>query len=249
MGLVRRMGDQWGDTNRSYMAAQQRISDVGGSLSAIARVLRMIVQSACSRRRRIPGDPSGGNARHHHRRIDTDCARARAGGSGHCQLAKLRRRAPELATPEKAAGAAARAIPADAPAGTDRELVGGERKRWPSRRAEAGRARCRLRAPARAGVGHCRAQRLGQVVAGALAGGSVASGSRQDLPGRRSAGTMVAGGAWPAHRLFAPGCRAVHGHRRAEHCPVRTPVRSRDHRQGGPRRRCPRAHRRLAERL
>ena len=46
MGLVRRMGDQWGDANRSYMAAQMQASDVGGGLSALARVLRMILQSA-----------------------------------------------------------------------------------------------------------------------------------------------------------------------------------------------------------
>jgi ATP-binding cassette subfamily C protein PrsD len=46
MGLARRMGDQWGEANRSYMEAQQRASDVGGGLSAIARVLRMVLQSA-----------------------------------------------------------------------------------------------------------------------------------------------------------------------------------------------------------
>ena len=46
MGLGRRMGDQWGEANRSYMEAQQRASDVGGGLSAIARVLRMVLQSA-----------------------------------------------------------------------------------------------------------------------------------------------------------------------------------------------------------
>jgi ATP-binding cassette subfamily C protein len=45
MGLTRRMGDQWNEANRSYQAAQQRVSDVGGGLGAIARVLRLILQS------------------------------------------------------------------------------------------------------------------------------------------------------------------------------------------------------------
>ena len=46
MGLVRRMGNQWSEANRGYMAAHQRASDVGGGFSATAKVLRMIVQSS-----------------------------------------------------------------------------------------------------------------------------------------------------------------------------------------------------------
>ena len=45
MGMFGRMAERWGKANRDYMSSQQRTSDVGGGLSAISKVLRMMLQS------------------------------------------------------------------------------------------------------------------------------------------------------------------------------------------------------------
>ena len=46
LGMVSRYGARWSVANERYMASQQRISDVGGGLGALARALRMMLQSA-----------------------------------------------------------------------------------------------------------------------------------------------------------------------------------------------------------
>jgi ATP-binding cassette subfamily C protein len=45
MGMTGRMQQRWSEANRSYMASQQRASDVVGGLGALARMLRMALQS------------------------------------------------------------------------------------------------------------------------------------------------------------------------------------------------------------
>ena len=45
MGMVGRMAERWGKANLQYMRSQQRASDIGGGLGAIAKVLRMMLQS------------------------------------------------------------------------------------------------------------------------------------------------------------------------------------------------------------
>jgi ATP-binding cassette subfamily C protein len=45
MGMNARFAEQWRDTNRQYMASQQRASDVAGGFGALSKVLRMMVQS------------------------------------------------------------------------------------------------------------------------------------------------------------------------------------------------------------
>jgi ATP-binding cassette, subfamily C, bacterial PrsD len=45
MGMIGRMAARWSETNREYMAAQQRANDVVGGLGAISRVLRLMLQS------------------------------------------------------------------------------------------------------------------------------------------------------------------------------------------------------------
>ncbi len=45
MGMFGRMAERWGKANSDYMSSQQRTSDVGGGLSAISKVLRMMLQS------------------------------------------------------------------------------------------------------------------------------------------------------------------------------------------------------------
>lgn len=46
MGMAGRVGKAWGNSNRDYLASNQRASDVAGGLGAIAKVLRMMLQSA-----------------------------------------------------------------------------------------------------------------------------------------------------------------------------------------------------------
>nr|WP_041756083.1 type I secretion system permease/ATPase [Bradyrhizobium sp. ORS 278] len=46
MGMTGRMLQRWGETNEKYLAGNQRASDVAGGLGAIAKVLRMMLQSA-----------------------------------------------------------------------------------------------------------------------------------------------------------------------------------------------------------
>src|SRR3954447_18623129 len=46
MGMTGRMLSRWNETNEKYLAGNQRASDVAGRLGAIAKVLRMMLQSA-----------------------------------------------------------------------------------------------------------------------------------------------------------------------------------------------------------
>src|SRR3954466_10169736 len=46
MGMAGRLGRRWGEANESYLAGNQRASDVAGGLGAIAKVLRMMLQSS-----------------------------------------------------------------------------------------------------------------------------------------------------------------------------------------------------------
>lgn len=46
MGMGRRIGDRWSETNQKYLAANERASDVASGLGGISKVFRMILQSA-----------------------------------------------------------------------------------------------------------------------------------------------------------------------------------------------------------
>lgn len=46
MGMAGRVGKRWDQSNRDYLASNQRASDVSGGLGAIAKVMRMMLQSA-----------------------------------------------------------------------------------------------------------------------------------------------------------------------------------------------------------
>lgn len=46
MGMAGRVGRRWDEVNRDHLAANQRASDVAGGLGAIAKVMRMMLQSA-----------------------------------------------------------------------------------------------------------------------------------------------------------------------------------------------------------
>src|SRR5205085_7834039 len=46
MGMAGRLTKRWSETNETYLEGNQRASDVSGGLGAIAKVLRMMLQSA-----------------------------------------------------------------------------------------------------------------------------------------------------------------------------------------------------------
>jgi PrtD family type I secretion system ABC transporter len=46
MGMAGRLGQRWSEANEKYLAGHQRASDVIGGLGAVAKVLRMMLQSA-----------------------------------------------------------------------------------------------------------------------------------------------------------------------------------------------------------
>src|SRR6201991_1782747 len=46
MGMTGRMNQRWSEANEKYLAGNQRASDVAGGLGAVAKVLRMMLQSA-----------------------------------------------------------------------------------------------------------------------------------------------------------------------------------------------------------
>ncbi|MBR0691961.1 type I secretion system permease/ATPase [Bradyrhizobium lablabi] len=46
MGMAGRMNNRWNEANEDYLAGNQRASDVTGGLGAVAKVLRMMLQSA-----------------------------------------------------------------------------------------------------------------------------------------------------------------------------------------------------------
>src|SRR6202043_4085934 len=46
MGMTGRLTQRWGEANEKYLAGNQRASDVAGGLGAVAKVLRMMLQSA-----------------------------------------------------------------------------------------------------------------------------------------------------------------------------------------------------------
>jgi len=46
MGMAGRVGKRWDESNKDYLSSTQRASDVAGGLGAIAKVMRMMLQSA-----------------------------------------------------------------------------------------------------------------------------------------------------------------------------------------------------------
>ena len=238
MGMVGRMARRWGEANRQYLAGNQRASDVGGGLGAVSKVLRMMLQSARARGRRLSGDPSGGDRRHHHRRLDPERARAGAGRSRHRALEGFRRRAAELAPADQAAGGICRR----------------KRRRWRCRRRRSGwRSRTSASSPpgvqkvvvqdvnfkleAGKGLGIIGPSGSGKSSLARAAGRRLAAGARQGAARRRRARSMVAGRARPPHRLSAAGCRIAGRHGGAEHLPLR--IRAANPRRSSPRPRRP----------
>ena len=77
MGMSGRLTERWSEANQNYLAGNQRASDVAGGLGAIAKVLRMMLQSAVLAVGAYLVIHQEATARHHHRGLDPD-ARALA---------------------------------------------------------------------------------------------------------------------------------------------------------------------------
>ena len=137
-------------------------------------------------------DQSAGNCRHHHRRLDLECARARAGRpcdreleGFHCGPAKLARTKPT-----------ARLLYPGLPRRRCRcrrlqEPHRRQRERRAAGRPAAGRKQHQFRAPGRQRAWHHRSKRIGQIEPGEDPGRRLAAGARPNLSRRRDLRPMV----------------------------------------------------------
>ena len=175
-----------------------------------------------ARGRRLSGDPSGSNRRHHHRWLDPERAGAGAGRSGDCALEGFCRGAPELASPHAVAAANPGCEHPDPAAGPFEAAFGRSGDHGRARRPAGDRAGRYVRARDRQRRRHHRAERFRQVVAGPRAGRRLDAGPRQGAARRRRARPVVLGRARPPCRLPAAGCRIVRGLGGAKHLPLRS---------------------------
>ncbi len=229
MGMAGRISKRWNELNRNYVAASGRASDVGGGLGAMSKVLRLLLQSAMLAVGAWLVINQQSTAGHHHRRLNPRRARACAGRSRDCQLARLRRRQAKLAAPV----AAARPFPAadrpDAPQAAGAFAGGAERSRGAARPTKDRLPGDQLYACRRQSARRDRADGVGKIFAGAHAGRSLDTGPRHGAARRRHTRSMVVGNIGAAHRLCAAGCRIVQWHGGAEYFAFRGTVRCRRH--------------------
>ena len=235
MGMSGRLTRRWGVANEKYLAGNQRTSDVAGGLGATAKVMRMMLQSAVLgvgaylviNQMATAGIIIAGSILAARALAPVDLAianwkgfvAARQAGTGSTSCwSRCRRQHPDLA-----------ANPLEA-------AVGRGRQHRPARRSEGHRPRRELRTRGRQRLGRHRAERIGQVIAGARAGRRVAARARKSPARCRGARSVVVRRARPPCRLSAAGRRTVRRHGRAEYLPLRPRRHFRRHhrgRQGG----------------
>ena len=223
MGMSGRLTSRWSEANEKYLAGNQRASDVAGGLGAIAKVLRMMLQSAVlavGAYLVIHQEATGGI-------IIAGSILSRPGaGAGRSRdraLERLRRRAPELAPPQQAAGTDAGGEHADLAGEPVEAAVGRGRQHRAAGRSAAdrpgryfcGRGRQRRRRD--------RAERIGQVVAGARAGRRLDAVPRQGAARWCGARSVVVGRDRPPYRLSAAGRRIVRAARSPRTSPASIP--------------------------
>ena len=165
-------GDGHGPAPRRALAGRQ--PQVHGQPAAGSRRFRRVrrdlegashgVAIGRARGRRLSGDQSAGNGRHHYRRLDPERPRPGAGRSRDRQLAGLRLGAARLGASDTAACGASGRGAADGIAAAAKDSRG--RKR--NGRAAGQRARCRsrrqLHSAERSRPGNYRSERLGEIV-------------------------------------------------------------------------------------
>ena len=222
MGMSGRLTRRWSEANQNYLAGNQRASDVAGGLGAIAKVMRMMLQSAVlavGAYLVIHQEATAGII------IAGSILSARALAPVDLAIAhwkRFRRRAPELASPQPVARSAAGATAQTLLQNPSQPPVGRGRQHRAAGRPEGHRAGRQLRARSRQRPGRHRAKRIRQIIAGARAGRRLAAGARQGAARWRSARSVVVRRARPPCRISAAGCRTVRRHGRAEHLPLRS---------------------------
>src|ERR1700732_2328476 len=161
MGMAGRLTKRWSEANEKYLAGNQRASDVAGGLGAIAKVMRMTLQSAVLavgaylviHQEATAGIIIAGSILSARRSAYRPLERLCCGGA-------------ELATPQPPAPIAAGASLADAAAKSIGPAFGGGRQHRAAGRSEDHRSGRDVRAGGRKRIGIDRAQRIGQVFAG-----------------------------------------------------------------------------------
>jgi ATP-binding cassette subfamily C protein len=182
MGMAGRLTKRWSEANQNYLTGNQRASDVSGGLGAIAKVMRMTLQSAVL-------------------------------GVG----------AYLVIHQEATAGIIiARTGSADVTSKPIEPAVGRGCQHCAAGRSENYRPGRDLRPSGRKRAGRDRAERIGQVFAGARAGRRMATVSRQGAARWRSTRSVVVRCARPSRRLPAAGRRTVRRDGRPEYLPLRS---------------------------
>ena len=94
MGMAGRLTKRWSETNETYLAGNQRASDVSGGLGRHRQGAAHDAAIGGVRGRRLSRHLPGGHRRHHHCRLDPQRPRAGAGRSRDRALEGLCRRPP-----------------------------------------------------------------------------------------------------------------------------------------------------------
>ncbi|MHC2343335.1 PrtD family type I secretion system ABC transporter [Bradyrhizobium barranii subsp. barranii] len=222
MGMTGRMNQRWSEANEKYLDGNQRASDVAGGLGAVAKVLRMMLQSAVLavgaylviHQEATAGIIIAGSILSARALAPVDLAIAHwksfvAARQSWQRLTRLLEQMPP------------QTMPTQLQAPTSRLSVEGIAMvpPWRSAPHRAGR---QLRAHRRQWPRRDRAERLRQIVADPRAGRRLASGPGQGEARRRCARPVGLRHARPPHRLSAAGRRIVRRHHRAEHQPFRS---------------------------
>ena len=212
MGMSGRLTKRWGEANETYLAGNQRASDVAGGLGAIAKVLRMMLQSAVLavgaylviHQEATAGIIIAGSILSARALAPVDLAIAHWKGfvaarqSWH-RLSRLLEQIP-AANAQTLLQAPSKRLSVEGVS-----IVAAGR---PARHRAGRQFRCRRRYRYR----RHRSERFGQVVAGARAGRRLDAGPRQGAARRRGARPVVVRRARSPHRLSAAGCRTVRRH-------------------------------------
>ena len=232
MGMSGRLAKRWSEANETYLAGNQRASDVAGGLGAIAKVLRMMLQSAVLavgaylviHQEATAGIIIAGSILSARALAPVDLAIAHWKGfvaarqSWH-RLNKLLQQMPASNAQTLLQSAVEAA-------------VGRGRQHRAAGRSARDRAGRHLRGRGRQRRRRHRAERLRQIVAGARAGRRLDAGPRQGAARWRGARSMVVRRARPPCRLSAAGRRIVRAapSRRTSPVSIPTPSRTRSSR-------------------
>ena len=227
MGMSGRLAKRWSEANETYLAGNQRASDVAGGLGAIAKVLRMMLQSAVLavgaylviHQEATAGIIIAGSILSARALAPVDLAIAHWKGFVAARQS--------WASAQQAAATDAGVEHPDLAAEPVEAAVGRGRLDRAAGRSAPDRPGRHLRGRGRQRRRRHRAERLGQVVAGARAGRRLDAGPRQGAARWRGARPVVVRRARPSRRLSAAGRRIVRAARSPRTFPGSIPTPSR----------------------